>query len=337
MRRVVVMGLLLAGLALAGCSRQSTTATSEQSSTAASTPASVLTPPPPRLPDPTTASFTPSGPSPSSGPTYSRPTYPSTPTSPMTPAPTTTSAPQTGDLSEPGKKEIAMKIVSTNENSSLDWKAQYAYIEYNVENNDEENRGYTAGIIGFCTKCGDLYSLVKYYNSIAPNNALRSYTQALSQLAQSKSSSTSGLGSGFQSAWQRSAQDPLFRQAQDHERDRVYFNPALAAAKQDGLRALGQFIYYDALVMHGPGDDQMSFGGIVQAAHDKASPPSRGGDEGQYLQAFLAARRAVMKAEQGHWDVTRIDTEQLRWVQEKNFTLSLPLSWSVYGEPYSLR
>ncbi|MFF8262329.1 chitosanase, partial [Streptomyces virginiae] len=31
-------------------------------------------------------------------------------------------------LDDPAKKEIAMKIVSSAENSSLDWKAQYKYI-----------------------------------------------------------------------------------------------------------------------------------------------------------------------------------------------------------------
>ena len=52
-------------------------------------------------------------------------------------------------LKDPAKKEIAMQLVSTAENSSLDWKAQYGYIEYNVEGNDDENRGYTGGIVGF--------------------------------------------------------------------------------------------------------------------------------------------------------------------------------------------
>ncbi|MGW2054939.1 chitosanase, partial [Streptomyces sp. NPDC001840] len=32
-------------------------------------------------------------------------------------------------LDDPAKKEIAMQLVSSAENSSLDWKAQYGYIE----------------------------------------------------------------------------------------------------------------------------------------------------------------------------------------------------------------
>ena len=47
-------------------------------------------------------------------------------------------------LKDPAKKEIAMRLVSAAENSSLGWQAQYHYIEYNVETqNRQKNRGYT--------------------------------------------------------------------------------------------------------------------------------------------------------------------------------------------------
>src|SRR5262249_20678143 len=78
-------------------------------------------------------------------------------------------------LRDPAKKEIAMELVSTAENSSLDWKAQYGYIEYNVEHNDKENRGYTAGIIGFTSRTHDMLELVGYYQKIAPDNPLTTY------------------------------------------------------------------------------------------------------------------------------------------------------------------
>src|SRR4051812_13347860 len=81
-------------------------------------------------------------------------------------------------LKEPRKKEIAMRLVSCAENSSLDWKAQYAYIEYNVEGNEKENRGYTAGIIGFTSKTHDMLEVVEYYEKIAPGNRLSEYLPA---------------------------------------------------------------------------------------------------------------------------------------------------------------
>jgi len=43
----------------------------------------------------------------------------------------------------------------------------------------------------------------------------------------------------------------VFQRVQENARDTYYFNPALRVARADGLRALGQFAYFDAAVMHG--------------------------------------------------------------------------------------
>jgi len=238
------------------------------------------------------------------------------------------------DLTDAKKKDIAMQLVSSAENSSLDWKAQYAYIEYNVEGNEAENRGYTAGIIGFCTKCSDLQAVVNYYNQVKPNNVLTPYVPALQKVV--GTTSTVGLGTPFINAWKTAAKDVTFQEAQDHERDRVYFTPAITQAKTDGIHALGQFIYYDALVMHGPGTDSLSFGGIRAAALKKAKTPAQGGNETTYLNAFLDARKDAMLAEEGHSDTTRIDTMQRTFLQAGNLNLDPPLSWSVYGDKYTI-
>src|SRR4051812_48321205 len=97
-------------------------------------------------------------------------------------APTTQQTPAAQPVStlrSPDKKELAMQLVSTAENSSLDWKAQYAYIEYNVEHNAKENRGYTAGIIGFTSRTHDMLELVERYEKETPNNALSPFLAAL--------------------------------------------------------------------------------------------------------------------------------------------------------------
>ena len=112
--------------------------------------------------------------------------------------------------------------------------------------------------------------------------------------------SHTGLGSAYVAAWHKAAGDIVFQQAQDAERDNTYFNPSVSQAKSDGLHALGQFIYYDAIVMHGPGDDSDSFGGIRKAAMKKAKTPAQGGNETTYLNAFLDARKVVMKKEEAH-------------------------------------
>ena len=56
-----------------------------------------------------------------------------------------------------------MQLVSAAENTTLDWKAHYKYIEYNVEGNEKDNRGYTGGIVGFTSKTGDMFDVVERF------------------------------------------------------------------------------------------------------------------------------------------------------------------------------
>lgn len=233
------------------------------------------------------------------------------------------------DLTEDSMKEIAMRLVSTAENSSTDWKAQYSYIE-----DIDDGRGYTAGIIGFCSGTGDMLELVQAYTATEPGNPLATYLPALE--AVNGTDSHEGLDPGFTDAWVAAAADPVFQAAQDLERDTVYFDPAVAQAKADGLRALGQFAYYDAMVMHGPGDDPVSFGGIRATALEHADPPSKGGDEVAYLEAFLDAREDAMRTEEAHEDTTRVSTAQRVFLHAGNLDLLPPLRWSVYGDEFEI-
>lgn len=135
-----------------------------------------------------------------------------------------------------------MRLVSSAENSSLDWRAQYRYIE-----DIGDGRGYTAGIIGFCSGTGDMLTMVERYARERPEAELADFLPALREVR--GSDSHRGLGSRFTRDWQRAADgDRAFRGAQDGERDRVYFDPAVERGKADGLGALGQFCYYDARV-----------------------------------------------------------------------------------------
>ncbi|WP_432586141.1 chitosanase [Streptomyces sp. HD1123-B1] len=232
-------------------------------------------------------------------------------------------------LDDPARKEIAMKLVSSAENSSLDWRAQFGYIE-----DIDDGRGYTGGLIGFCSGTGDMLDLVEYYTLRKPDNVLATYLPALREV--DGSDSHDGLDPGFTRDWKKAAADEVFRDAQEYERDRVYFTPSVQRGKDDGIGALGQFIYYDATVMHGPGDGAHSFGGIRKAAMRQARTPAQGGDEATYLHAFLDARKEAMRAEEAHSDTSRVDTAQRKFLDERNFDLTPPLTWRVYGDPYKV-
>ncbi len=228
-------------------------------------------------------------------------------------------------LRDPAKKELAMQLVSSAENSSLDWREQYGYIE-----DIGDGRGYTAGIIGFTSGTGDLLKLVRAYAEVRPDAPLAGYLPALEQV--DGSDSHDGLDPGFTAAWSDAAEDPAFRAAQDAERDREYFDPAVDRATADGLRTLGQFIYYDAYVMHG----ESGFDDIRADARSHAGTPAEGGDERAYLDAFLDAREAAMREEAAHEDTTRVSTAQRVFLHEGDFELDPPLHWSVYGDRYEV-
>ncbi|WP_371655436.1 MULTISPECIES: chitosanase [unclassified Streptomyces] len=232
-------------------------------------------------------------------------------------------------LDDPAKKEIAMELVSSAENSSLNWKAQYKYIE-----DIGDGRGYTAGIIGFCSGTGDMLDLVELYADREPGNVLQKYLPALRKV--NGSDSHAGLDPNFTKDWKTASSETAFKNAQNDERDRVYFDPAVKQGKADGVGTLGQFMYYDAIVMHGDGTDPTSFSSIRKKALAKAKPPSQGGDETKYLGAFLDARVWAMKQEEAHSDTSRVDTEQRVFLKKGNLNLNTPLDWKVYGDPYHI-
>ncbi|MFF3056913.1 chitosanase [Streptomyces sp. NPDC057909] len=232
-------------------------------------------------------------------------------------------------LDDPAKKEIAMQLISSAENSSLDWKAQYTYIE-----DVGDGCGYTAGIIGFCSGTGDMLDLVELYTQRKPGNVLAKYLPALREV--NGTDSHDGLDPNFAEDWATAASDPAFEQAQNDERDRAYFNPAVSRGKADGIGTLGQFAYYDAIVMHGDGDDGTSFSAIRERALAKAKPPAQGGNEVTYLNAFLDARVWAMQQEEAHSDTSRVDTAQRIFLNNGNLNLDPPLDWKVYGDSYHI-
>jgi chitosanase len=242
-----------------------------------------------------------------------------------TTGPTATVPPSAAGLNDPKRKEVALELVSSAENSTLNWRGEFGYIE-----DLGDGRGFTGGIVGFCSGTSDMLALVTEYTRREPGNGLAKYLLALRTV--DGSDSHAGLDPGFSSAWTSAAADPVFQKTQEDERDRVYFAPSVALAQADGLRSLGQFIYFDAAVMHG----MSGLRGIRSQALTVAKTPTQGGDETAWLNAVLDARVREMQTETAHSDTTRVDTAQRAFVKASNLDLNAPLAWKVYGDRYSI-
>lgn len=232
-------------------------------------------------------------------------------------------------LATPAMREIAWKLLASAEGSTLDWRTQYATIE-----DSGDGTGYAAGIVGFCSGTHDMLAFVEAFTKDHPDNPLAPFLPALRKV--DGTGSHEGLDPGFTAAWKKAGEDPAFREAQDEVRDKQYFEPAVRLAKLDGLGTLGQFIYFDAMVLQGPGHEADSFYGIRQAALSEADTVTEGGDESAYLDIFLDTARAVMKSKKTQHDTSRIDTAQRVFLEDENLDLEPPLTWKMYGETFHI-
>ena len=229
------------------------------------------------------------------------------------------------DLASPPAKEIAMRLVSSAENSSLDWRAQYRYIE-----DIHDGRGYTAGIIGFCSGTGDMLQVVRAYTRARPHNRLARFLTALRRV--NGTASHAGLGRKF-----------VARLAARGAQPRVPPRPGPRARP----RVL-QPVRRDREVRRPPGAGPVRLlrrGGRPRLRRDARRAPAgararrgpvAGGDETAYLEAFLDERVVEMRKEAAHEDVSRIETAQRRFLREGNLDLQPPLRWAVYGDEYSI-
>jgi chitosanase len=233
---------------------------------------------------------------------------------------------------------MAFELTSTAENSTTDWQSAYSYIE-----DIGDQRGYTAGLVGFCSGTGDMLQLVQLYETMRPGNPLSAYISGLQYCADigygsgASNAASSRLGTAFINAWKsEAANQPLFRKAQRDMRKSMYWDDALSNAIQDGVGPLGLAIHYDILVNHGPGDDSESYGGIVAAARASTSkPPSQGGNEAAYLNKLTDLREAVLEG----WGDAQPDGRapmHRALIATGNLALNTPFSWSVYSDNYTM-
>jgi chitosanase len=255
------------------------------------------------------------------------------------------------DIRHPVYTEMAFELTSTAENSTKDWTTSYSYIQDILD-----GRGYTGGLVGFTSATGDMLALVQYYQTLRPtSNPLASYIpglQACSDFGDTVDDAVYGvdgggasdiaaaqLGSAFLTAWASAANtDALFRQAQRDLRASMYLQPALNAAIADGVGGLGFALYYDTSVNHGPGEANSNDGSFDDIrSRTTGTKPISGGNQRTFLRNFCTIRSAVLT----EWGDNPADGRMSIWnallnPTSPNFDLAGTVTWSVYGDSYSM-
>lgn len=164
--------------------------------------------------------------------------------------------------------------------------------------NDHDGCGMKAGWLSFCSKNGDMYTLVDQHSATVPNNPLVRHLPALRQLADKHSDDTGPLGNTFEADWKDAAADDKFRQVQLRVGHDLYLTPAQVLAAQLGVKTnLGVEVLFDTALTMGLGADACD--GLPKIAAEatavSSGTPASGVSEKAWLSTFNQVRLKHMK------------------------------------------
>jgi chitosanase len=228
-------------------------------------------------------------------------------------------------------KSVILQLTTACENSAT--KLQFNYAE-----NIYDGRGITFGCIGFCTGTYDGNMLIKYYTQLNPNNTLAKYIPALDAIDNGShngnggdsSSSTAGLSGFIQDV--NNCTDPLFKQAQLHMLDQLYWNPSVNILNNiGGKNPLTQAFIYDMCVNHGQDEAQ---GFIDSAAKALGGTPKTGINENTFLSKVMDLRYNYLKSNEPD-GLDRVNAYK-RILTSGNVNLVTPITFTVYGDTFTI-
>jgi len=238
-------------------------------------------------------------------------------------------------LRDPAVLHRAEQIISTFENSTTE-------IQYDYAEELDDGRGITAGRAGFTSETGDLLLVVQAYADMGNEDSelVTRYLPILKAIENGDEDAAEDLG-GFIEVWKEAAKEQDLRDAQDLVYKQLYLEPALKRADDVGVKtALGQTIILDTIIQHGEGDDVDGLPSIMDEAKKKAGTPEN--QEEKWLNVFLDIRKNHLlhaaDPETRHAWMDSVDrVEALRSIlATKNMSLTPPITWTVYGDPFSI-
>ncbi len=235
------------------------------------------------------------------------------------------------------KKQIFLELLGSAENSSLSWDSNYSYCQ-----NIHDGRGYTTGFSGFTTDSAGatladgagVLGVLRQYDVLAGANSMTKYEAVLPT---ANTGTIDAVGT-FCADWAAAAADARFQRAEMWDFDVTQFDAAVALAKADGVGITGQALFNDDANLNGYGGTP-SLQNDEACARAAATPPSQGGNEIAFLDAFLTCYSQSINGDPTHasdGSIGRVTTMYKPIVDSGNLDLHTPLSWSMYGQAFSI-
>lgn len=229
------------------------------------------------------------------------------------------SAPASADT-----KSTCLQMTSTLENSDTE-------LQYNYAENLGDGRGITFGCIGFCTGTYDGNILIKHYTILNPDNSLAKYIPALNKIDSGRhyaaggegNPSTKGLNGFIRDV--QNCNDPLFRQAQLDQLDKLYWDPTVKEFNRIGAKKpLTLALMYDASV-------RLGVDGMKRIVSKCGKIR---GDEVAFDKRFIKEYSKVLKRE-GLGDIDRM-RGYTRVLDSGNCDLNTPFTFVAYGDRFTI-
>lgn len=215
---------------------------------------------------------------------------------------------------------VILELVSIAEYSSTDWKSSV-----NIIDNLMDGRGYTIGLVGFCTGTGDFLEVLKFLQTFAPLHLLVAFIPIIEKILNSGDpSSTVGLERLPATMRKIGKNDKNFLKACWYVIKKLYWKPALIFCDKYGLKSeLARYIVYDTILNFG---NLVDFDAMVAEKEEKV-----------FLKKFLVLKQQIIENDEtlGDTDNNRVDMQR-RLLARENFGLVKPMTVYCYQEKFYL-
>jgi chitosanase len=214
-------------------------------------------------------------------------------------------------LSYAWQRQKINMLVAMGENDNTD-------VNYDYAENIHDGRGYTVGIVGFCTGTGDFIEVARCYEVLKPNNVLSKYWSAL--VTYENQFLATGMNQGdtalidakgpFVQDCAVAAKDAEYRACQDTMAETFYMSTALGHAAERGIKgAMTLGFLYDTELNFGDDDDATTPGtktvlAKADADYGPGMPPDFTGkpwEESKWL-GYMIKERTIVMSKDSIWN-----------------------------------